>query len=162
MSEMSEPMTNTKRLVMREMPVINAERMYALDEAWNARDWDTFDSFHDQGDTVVYWPDRQDSPTHGGPDHRAESIRFCAAFPDNRVHHPYHFLFGEGDFTCFVTRFTGTFTGPLEMPDGTVIQPTGRSFDVLFSTAARWRDGKIIEEYLFYDNSTFLSQVGLA
>ena len=97
-----------------------------------------------------------------GPDHRAESIKFCAAFPDNRVHHPYHILFSEGDFTCFVTRFTGTFAEPLELPDGAVIQPTGKSFDVIFSTTARWRKGKIVEEYLLYDNGTILSQVGLA
>jgi ketosteroid isomerase-like protein len=67
-------------------------------------------------------------------------------------------LFGESDLTCFVTHFTGTFTAPLEMADGTVIQPTGRPFDVLYSTTARWRDGKIVEEYLFYDNGAFLSQ----
>jgi hypothetical protein len=48
------------------------------------------------------------------------------------------------------------------MPGGTVIQPSGKPFDVLYSTTARWRDGKIIEEYLFYDNATFLKQVGLA
>jgi hypothetical protein len=42
--------------------------------------------------------------------------------------------------------------------------PTGslKSFDVLYSTAAKWRDGRIIEEYLFWDNGTFLRQVGLA
>ena len=107
---MSMAVTNAKRVVMREMPMTNAERMYALDEAWNARDWDTFDFFHDQDETVVYWPGRQDTPTHGGHDHREESIRFSRAFPDNKVHHPYYILFGEGDFTSFVTHFTGTFT----------------------------------------------------
>jgi hypothetical protein len=30
--------------------------MYALDEARNARDWNTFDAYHDQSDIVVYWP----------------------------------------------------------------------------------------------------------
>ena len=25
-------------------PVTDLERMYALDEAWDARDWDTFDA----------------------------------------------------------------------------------------------------------------------
>lgn len=75
---------------------------------------------------------------------------------------PYDVLFGEGDFTCFVTRFIGTFTAPLKQPDGSEIQPTGKSFDVLYSTAAKWRDGRIIEEYLFYDNATFLQQIGLA
>jgi SnoaL-like polyketide cyclase len=159
---MSMPMSNDKRVVMRQLPMTNAERMYALDEAWNARDWYTFDFFHNHDDVVVYWPGRQDSPTHGGPDHREESIRFCRAFPDNKVDHPYYMLFGEADLTCFVTHFTGTFTAPLEMPDETVIQPTGKPFDVLYSTTARWRDGKIVEEYLFYDNSTFLSQAGIA
>jgi hypothetical protein len=51
---------------------------------------------------------------------------------------------------------------PLGQPDGTTIQPTGKPFDVLYSTAARWKDGKIVEEYLFYDNGTSLTQIGLA
>jgi hypothetical protein len=140
----------------------NAERMQKLDDAWNARDWDTFDAYHDSNAVVVYWPG-QDDPTRGGHDHGAEAIRFCSAFPDNRVHNqPYDILFGDGDFTCFVTRFTGTFTAPLELPDGTTIQPTGKSFDVLYSTTAKWNNGKIVEEYLFYDNGTFLKQTGLA
>jgi len=140
----------------------NAKRMQRVDEAWNGRDWDAFDALHDP-ECVVHWPGREADPTHGGPDHRAESIAFCAAFPDNRVHNePYDILFGEGDFTCFVTRFTGTFTAPLEQPDGTVIEPTGKSFDVLFSTTAKWREGRIVEEFLFWDNGTFLGQIGLA
>ena len=43
-----------------------------------------------------------------------------------------------------------------------VIQPTGKAFDVLYSTTGKWRGGRLIEEYLFYDNGTFLLQVGLA
>jgi hypothetical protein len=146
---------------LRVAPVTNAERMYALDEAWNSRDWDTFDAYHDHDDVVVYWPG-QSTPTRGGPDHRAESERFCRAFPDNKVRHPYDILFGEDGFTCFVTRFAGTFSAPLELPDRTVVQPTGKSFDVLYSTTARWHSGKIVEEYLFYDNGTFMKQIGLA
>ena len=147
---------------LRLSPVTNLERMYALDEAWNARDWDTFDAYHDPGDVVVYWPGREKTPTLGGSDHRAESVRFCKAFPDNKVKHPYDVLFGDGDYTAFVTTFTGTFTGPLELPDGTTIEPTGKSFEVVFSTIARWQDGKIVEEYLKYDNASFMQQIGLA
>ncbi len=58
--------------------------------------------------------------------------------------------------------FTGTFTGPLELPDGTVIEPTGKSFEIVFSTIARWRDGRIVEEYLKYDNGSFMQQIGVA
>jgi ketosteroid isomerase-like protein len=57
---------------------------------------------------------------------------------------------------------TGTFTGPLELPDGIRIEPTGKSFEVSFATIARWRAGKIVEEYLKYDNASFMQQVGLA
>jgi hypothetical protein len=32
----------------------------------------------------------------------------------------------------------------------------------MYSLKNKWRDGKIIEEYLLYDNGTFLKQVGLA
>jgi hypothetical protein len=39
-------------------------------------------------------------------------------------------LFGEGEFTAFVTTLTGTFTGPLELPDGTVIEPSRQFFEV--------------------------------
>jgi hypothetical protein len=147
---------------LRLGPVTNIERMYALDEAWNARDWDTFDAYHDQSDVVVYWPGREDTPTRGGRDHRAESERFCAAFPDNKVKHPYDILFGDAEYTAFVAPFTGTFTAPLELWDGTVIEPTGKSFEVIFSTIARWRDGKIVEEHLKYDNASFMQQIGLA
>jgi hypothetical protein len=151
-----EPMTETLATET------NAQRMQHLDDAWNGRDWDTFDSYHDHHSVAVHWPG-QESPTLGGHDHRAEAIRFCNAFPDNRVHNqPYDILFGQGDFTCFVTRFTGTFTAPFELADGTTIQPTGKSFDVLYSTTAKWDNGKIVEEYLFYDNGTFLKQTGLA
>jgi hypothetical protein len=147
---------------LRLGPVTNIERMYALDEAWNARDWDTFDAYHDQSDVVVYWPGREDTPTRGGRDHRAESERFCMAFPDNKVKHPYDILFGDDEYTAFVAPFTGTFTGPLELADGTVLEPTGKAFEVVFSTIARWRDGKIVEEHLMYDNARFMQQTGLA
>src|SRR6185312_16285674 len=49
----------------------------------------------------------------------------CAAFPDNRVKHPYDLLFGDEEHTAFISLLSGTFTGPLELPDGTVIEPTG-------------------------------------
>jgi hypothetical protein len=62
-------MTSAKRTVRREMPMTNAERMYALDEPWNARNRDTFDFFHDQEATVVYWR----------ADRWARSTRSCPA-----------------------------------------------------------------------------------
>ena len=64
----------------------------------------------------------------------------------NDVHHPLH----------------GTFTGPFDLGDSTVIPPTGKRFDLLYSTSARWRDGRIVEKFLCYDNGEFLQQTGIA
>jgi hypothetical protein len=84
----------------------NAERMHKLDDAWNARDWDALDAYHDGASLIVYWPGLEDKRTQGGHDREA--------------------------------------------------------FDVLYSTTARWKDGKFVEEYLFDDNGTFPKQRGLA
>jgi len=156
-----EPRTWARQSEGDRMATENAERMQQIDDAWNSRDWESFDRLHDP-DCVVYWPGRETEPTRGGPDHRAEAIAFCDAFPDNQVkNRPYDVLFGEGEFTCFVTRFTGTFTAPFKQPDGSVVEPTNKSFDVLYSTTGRWRNGRLVEELLFYDSATWMGQVGL-
>ena len=46
-------------------------------------------------------------------------------------------------------------------PDGKVIQPNGKKFKVEFCTVARWKNGEIIEEKLFYDKILLMQQIGL-
>jgi ketosteroid isomerase-like protein len=138
----------------------NMRLMKTLDDAWNAQDWDTFDSRHAEN-VVVYWPG-QPEPTRGGPAHRAESIEFFKTFPDNHVgNDPYKVLFGQGEWTCSVARFTGTMKGPMKRPDGTTIPPTNKSFEVEFCTVAHWQNGKIVEEKLFYDLVGLMRQIGV-
>jgi predicted ester cyclase len=60
-----------------------------------------------------------------------------------------------------VSRLTGTFKGPLTGPGGKLMQPNGRKFEIAFSTIARWKDGEIAEEWLFYDQFDLLAQLGL-
>jgi ketosteroid isomerase-like protein len=138
----------------------NLELMQTLDDAWSAQDWDTFAQCH-KPDTVVRWPGQP--PTHGVEAHRAESIQLFKTFPDNRVgNRPYKTLFGSGDWTCAVASFTGTMTGPMTGPDGKDVPPTGKRFEVDFCTVARWDDGQIVEENLFYDLVGMMRQIGLS
>ena len=138
----------------------NMELMQTLDDAWNAQDWDTFDSRH-ASDTVVTWPGKPE-PTRGGPDHRAEAIEFFRTFPDNRVgNRPYKVFFAQGEWTCSIAELTGTMTGPMQGPDGNDIPPTNKSFKTDFCTVAHWVDGKIVEENLFYDLVGVMQQIGL-
>jgi predicted ester cyclase len=137
----------------------NMQLMQTLDDAWNSQDWDTFEQRHAEN-CAVFWPG-QAEPTRGVKNHRAESIEFFKSFPDNHVgNRPYKIFFASGDFTCSVADFTGTFKGPMKMGDKT-IPPTGKRFKVEFCTIATWKDGKIVEERLFYDLVGFMKQIGI-
>ncbi len=90
----------------------------------------------------------------------AEMIRI---FPDVHVDNdPYPVQFGSGDWTTVITRATGTFTGEMITPDGHVIAPTGKSFDLDFATTARWHEDVMVEEFVFWDSALQAQQIGLA
>jgi hypothetical protein len=138
----------------------NTELMQTLDDAWNAQDVEVFRARH-KPDVIVRWPG-QPEPTVGIEDHTAESIAFWKTFPDQKLdNRPYRVFFASGDWTCSIARFRGTMTGPMTTGDGTEIPPTGKSFEVDFTTIAKWHDGQIVEENLMYDLVGFLKQIGL-
>ena len=81
----------------------------------------------------VFWPGLPE-PTKGRPAHKEEAAAFFKIFPDNHVENdPYKVLFGQGDWTCSVANFTGTFKGPMTGADGKAIPPTGKKL-------ANWPD----------------------
>ena len=51
-------------------------------------------------------------------------------------------------------------TGPMVM-GGETIPPTGKKIEIDFCTVARWHDGQIVEENLFYDVVGMLTQLGI-
>lgn len=139
----------------------NMQLMQTLDDSWNNQDWETFNKRHSEN-TAVYWPGKS-LPTRGRHDHRMECIEFFKTFPDNHIdNRPYKVLFGQGDWTCSVARFTGTMTGPMNGPDGKEIPPTNKSFEVEFCTVAHWNNREIVEEKLFYDLVGLMRQIGLS
>ncbi|MGD0237539.1 MAG: ester cyclase [Syntrophorhabdales bacterium] len=56
---------------------------------------------------------------------------------------------------------TGTFTKPMPTGDGKFIQPTGKGFSIPMCTVGRWKDGVMVEEWLFWDNGTYMKQIGI-
>ena len=99
----------------------------------------------------------QPDPTIGVHNHRQESIEFFKIFPDNHlINNPYKILIAEGDYTCSVADFTGTFKCEMKGLDGKMIQPTNKKFHIEFCIVAHWKDGKILEEGLFYDQMGML------
>ena len=137
----------------------NMRLMKTLDDAWNSQDGDTFNKRH-SNNVAVYWPG-QPEPTEGGHAHHLEAVEFFKTFPDNHVeNNPYMVLFGQDDWTCSIATFTGTMKGPMKTAEGE-IPPTNKKFKVKFCTVAHWKDGKIIEENLFYDQVGLMKQIGI-
>ena len=78
--------------------------------------------------------------------------QFLRIFPDMHVYSdPYPIQFGSGDWITVVTNATGTFTGEMTLPDGTVIPPTGKAFDVEFGQTTKWDGDQLIVISAFYD-----------
>lgn len=67
----------------------------------------------------------------------------------------------QGDAFADEWVFVGTHTGPLVLPDGTELPPTGKRVEVQGMESVRVRDGKIVVDNLYYDNLAVAAQLGL-
>lgn len=131
------------------------------DDAFNERDFAAMAAIH-HPDMIAHLPGSTE-PIRGQPAHAATMEAMFRIFPDVHVNNaPYPIQFGRGDWITVITRATGTFTGEMTLPDGTVIAPTGRTFDLDFATTARWDRDLLIEEFVFWDSGLQAQQVGLA
>ena len=80
--------------------------------------------------------------------------------PDTSIKvHPVKF--GSGEWTSVIGVMTGTFTKPMPIGDGKFIQPTGKKFSLNMCTVGHWKDGVMIEEWLFWDSATYMKQMGI-
>lgn len=61
-----------------------------------------------------------------------------------------------------VTHATGTFSGEMSQPDGQVIAPTGKAFDVEFGQTTKWDGDQLIVISAFWDAALVARQIGLA
>jgi SnoaL-like polyketide cyclase len=101
-------------------------------------------------------------PIYGREAHGAAMQQLVRMFPDVRVHTPYRIPFGGGDWITVVTNVTGTFTGEMTLPDGNVIPPTGKAFDLEFAQTSKWDGDQLIVISAFWDAALQAKQLGLA
>lgn len=131
------------------------------DDAFNSRDFAGMSAVH-HPEMVAHVPGNAE-PIRGEHAHAQAMKMMIAAFPDVRVHNdPYPVQFGSGDWITVITRTTGSFTGRMVAPDGHLIPPTGKAFDLAFATTARWHGDLLIEEHVFWDSALQAQQLGLS
>ena len=110
-------------------------------------------------DVKVYWPDGH--MTEGIERHIQDLSALFVYAPDTRIkEHPIRF--GSGKYTAVTGVFEGTFTKPMPVGNGKFIQPTGKAFKMPMATIGIWENGVMVEEHLFWDNMTYMKQIGLA
>ncbi|SDH74853.1 ester cyclase [Mucilaginibacter sp. P25] len=124
---------------------------------FSGQQWARFHESHGKY-IKVFWPDGH--ITTGLAKHIEDMKALFVYAPDTRIkQHPIRF--GSGNFTAVTGVFQGTFTKPMPIGNGKFIQPTGKKFDFPMATIGIWKDGVMIEEHLFWDNKTFMDQIGL-
>ncbi|HYQ87986.1 MAG TPA: ester cyclase [Bacteroidota bacterium] len=134
-------------------------RFDSLDfDVYSHAQWDLLGVSHDDNIIVTY-PDG-----HQTTDIKAhiEELKPMFVFaPDTRiVEHPIRF--GSGDWTCVTGYILGTFSKPMPVGNGKTIPATGKTFKLPMCTVGHWKNGKMIAENLYWDNQTFMKQIGLA
>lgn len=134
-------------------------RFDSLDyDIYSHQKWDSFQISH-ADDILVHYPDG--STSKGLADHLTQLKPMFVFAPDTRIQeHPVKF--GTNGWTSVIGTMEGTFSAPMPVGNGKTIAPTGKKFKLAMSTVANWKDGKMIEEYLFWDNQAFMKQIGLA
>jgi SnoaL-like polyketide cyclase len=120
--------------------------------------WDRLHESHSK-DILVHWPDGH---TTKGIDRHIEDLKGMFIYaPDTRIQvHPVKF--GSDEWTSVIGEMEGTFTVPMPVGGGKTLPPTGKSFKIVMCTVGHWKDGVMDEEYLFWDNQTYMKQLGLA
>ncbi len=126
-------------------------------EVFSNEEWERLHESHGKN-IKVNWPDGH--ITIGIEKHIEDLKAMFFYAPNTRIkQHPIRF--GSGNYTAVAGVMEGTFTKPMPIGDGKFIEPTGKSFVLPMATIGVWKDGVMIEEYLYWDNQTFMNQLGL-
>jgi len=127
-------------------------------QVFTYQQWTRLHESHSR-DVIVHWPDGHQ--TEGIEKHIEDLKAMFVYAPDTRIKvHPAKI--GSGEWTSVIGVMEGTFTQPMPTADGKTIPPTGKAFKLVMCTVGHWKNGVMNEEYLFWDNLTFMKQLGLA
>lgn len=158
-SETTTATTETVPPAAEEQVARNITTFDDLDfNVFSNQKWDELSRSHSK-DIIVHWPDGHQ--TRGIEKHIEDLKAMFVYAPDTRIKvHP--IKFGSGEWTSVIGEMEGTFTQPMPIGDGKTVPPTGKAFKLPMCTVGRWENGVMVEEYLFWDNQTYMKQIGLS
>jgi len=150
---------------VKDVPSVLAKNLANFDDldfrVYTGQQWQDLHKSH-SNDVIVHWPDGHIT---NGIEKHIEDLKYMFTFaPDTRVtEHPVRFGTSDGEWTAVTGWLEGTFTQPMVVSEDKTIEPTGKAFRIPMATICHWgKDGLMHEEWLFWDNSEFMKQIGLA
>ncbi|WP_409420060.1 ester cyclase [Pseudaeromonas sp. ZJS20] len=126
---------------------------------YSGQKWDELGKSHAK-DILVHYPDGHTSK--GLAAHIEELKPMFVFAPDTKIkEHPIRIASGE--WTAVSGTIEGTFSQPMPVGEGKTIPATGKSFKLGMMTIGHWnKAGVMDEEWLMWDNLSFMKQIGLA
>jgi len=116
-----------------------------------------------EGFINLYAEDAELVTPEGTAQGRAAILEFWrrdqVAFPERTV--TIDVIVEQGDTVAGEWTWVATHTGPLVMPDGTEVPPTGKRAEVKGMELAQMRDGKMAVHHMYFDTMAMARQLGL-
>jgi hypothetical protein len=142
-----------------QLAQVHLDKFDDLDfNVFSNQDWVRLHESHAE-DVLVHWPDGRE--VRGLEQHIRDLSAMFVYAPDTRIKvHPVKIA--QGAWTSVIGVMEGTFTKPMPTADGGTVSPTGQSFKIPMCTVGHWKDGVMDEEYLFWDNQTYMRQLGIS
>jgi predicted ester cyclase len=163
-TEMKAKIEETKKELKKftDERELTAKHLKTFDEldfvVFSNQEWTRLHESHSK-EVKVNWPDGHS--TKGINKHIEDLKAMFVYSPDTSIKvHPVKI--GSGEWTSVIGVMTGTFTKPMPIGNGKFIQPTGKKFSINMCTVGHWKNGVMIEEWLFWDNLTYMKQLGIA
>lgn len=126
---------------------------------YSGQKWEQLGKSHAKN-IIVHYPDGHTST--GLANHIEELKPMFLFAPDTNIkEHPIRIASGE--WTAVSGTVNGTFSQPMPIGNGKTIPATGKTFKLGMMTIGHWtKEGVMDEEWLMWDNQSFMKQIGLA
>jgi steroid delta-isomerase-like uncharacterized protein len=138
-----------------EAPMDLVTLYHQANDAWNRHDRDAYVALH-ADDCEIVAPGSTGKGHQGVLDFWADS---AGPFPDNRA--TPRTVVADGTTVVEESVWEGTNTGPLTMPDGSELPPTGAVVSVPYVGVHTVRGGRFVSSHYYWDQMAFLKPLGL-
>lgn len=130
---------------------------WAPNEAFNLGDWTAFEAA--LAPDAVYEEVTTGRTTHGAAANVELAKGWKSAFPD--VTGSMDAAYASGNTVIFEVTWSGTQNGPLPMPNGSALPPSGKPVSVKAVMVVEVKDGKPVRQRHYLDMLGMLTQLGV-